>query len=104
MPSGARPGLHLFSSHLVTCLRDSGSDSVGALSDSHRTALSGQRRATRSRPPARRGDTMRGLRPLSSRVTLVRVGGLVLVATCLSAPAPAQEPDEPKETQQGKPA
>src|SRR4029450_14106043 len=73
------------------------------LSDSHRTALCGGGRATRSRRSARRGDTMRRLRSLSSAVTLVRGGGLVLVATCLSAPAPAQEPDEPKETQQGKP-
>jgi iron complex outermembrane receptor protein len=47
---------------------------------------------------------MRRLRSFSSAVALARCGGLVLAATCLSAPARAQEPDEPKEAPQGKPA
>src|SRR5689334_13100525 len=47
---------------------------------------------------------MRRIRPFGSVVTLVRCGGLVLAATCLSAFASAQQPEEPKDVQPAKPA
>jgi iron complex outermembrane recepter protein len=47
---------------------------------------------------------MRRIGPFGSAVTLVRWGGLVLAAICLSAAASAQQPAEPKEAQPAKPA
>jgi iron complex outermembrane receptor protein len=47
---------------------------------------------------------MRRLGSFSSALPLARCGGLVLAAACLSAPAPAQEPEEKKEAQPGQPA
>jgi iron complex outermembrane recepter protein len=45
---------------------------------------------------------MREVRSFRSAMLLARCGGLVLVAACLSAPAHAQEPDEPEQGQQDK--